>query len=280
MSEPTESNRTIIIEPYSGWKSLNFREVWQARELLGFMAWRDIKVRYKQTILGAVWAILQPALMIFIFTIIFNKLAKVDTGEIPYPLFVCCGLLPWSYFSTAMGNAANSVVGSERLITKIYFPRLVVPYSAVFASTVDFFIALSLMFAVMVWFQFPPGWTILMLPGIILLIALLALGVGTGLSALNVSYRDFRHILPFAIQLAMFATPSIFMSTKIASDSWLQWLILLNPMNTLIASFRAAVLGTPIPWIALGWTSLVVLVVFVFGSVYFRKVEDRFADII
>jgi lipopolysaccharide transport system permease protein len=207
-------------------------------------------------------------------------MAKIETTEIPYPLFVYCGILPWTFFSTAMANAANSVVGSERLITKIYFPRLIIPYSAVAAAVVDFLVALLLLTALMFWYQIAPTWNILLVPVTFLIIAFAALGVGTGLSAMNVAYRDFRYIIPFIVQIGIFVTPSIFMIPSSDPTGWKHLLVTANPLNALIESFRAALLGHPIPWSALGVSVIIVVLVFVFGNLYFRKVEDRFADII
>jgi lipopolysaccharide transport system permease protein len=274
------SSHQIVIEPSRGWQLVNLRELWQYRELLGILAWRDIKVRYKQTILGAAWAILQPAMMMIVFTIFFGKLAKIDTGAVPYPLYVFCGLLPWTFFSTAMTSAANSVVGSERLITKIYFPRLIVPYAAVLAAAVDFCIAFLLLVGLMFYYGVMPGIGLLAVPLIFLCLLFAALGVGTLLSAMNVAYRDIRYVIPFLVQIWFFATPAIYMVVNRTGSGWMQTLITLNPLNALIETFRAAVLGQAIPWEPLGMAVLMISVVFVAGSLYFRKVEDSFADII
>jgi lipopolysaccharide transport system permease protein len=272
-----------IIEPPRGWQLINAQELWNYRELLFFLAWRDIKVRYKQTVLGAAWALLQPAMMMLVFYFIFKKLANVDTGSVPYPLFVLAGLLPWNFFSTAMTNAANSVIGSERLITKIYFPRLLVPFGAVGAACMDFLIACGLLALMMAWYHesVTLSWTICLLPAITFFLVLAALGVGVGLAALNVAYRDFRYVIPFLVQLWMFATPTIYMLTKTdTSESWVQWAMTINPLTGLIGSFRAALFGDPINWLSLGSSVLIVCILFVIGCLYFRKVEDQFADII
>jgi lipopolysaccharide transport system permease protein len=279
-SDSAPSAFQIVIEPSRGWQLVNIRELWQYRELLGILAWRDIKVRYKQTILGAAWAILQPAMMMIVFTIFFGKLAKIPTGDYPYPLFVFCGLLPWTFFATAMTNAANSVVGSERLITKIYFPRLIVPYAAVLAAAVDFLIAFLLLLGLMVFYGVMPGVGILAVPAIFVCLMFAALGIGTLLSAMNVAYRDIRYVIPFMVQIWFFATPAIYMMVDHMGEGWMQALITVNPINALIETFRAAVLGEMIPWGPLGIAVLMIAVVFVAGSFYFRKVEDSFADII
>lgn len=276
---------TTFIRPTSGWQLVNVRELWQYRELLYFLTWRDVKVRYKQTLLGAAWAILQPALMMVVFTIFFGRMAKVPTGNLPYPIFVFAGLLPWAFFATAMANAGNSVVGSERLITKIYFPRLAVPLAAVGAAVVDFAIAFLMLIVLMVFYRMKgapihPGITLLMVPVIFALIMLAATGVGTLLAALNVAYRDFKYVLPFLVQLWLFATPTVYMQPTAESSAKMQLALAINPLAGLIASFRSAVLGSPVPWNHLALSAASVIVLFVIGCLYFRKVEDSFADII
>jgi lipopolysaccharide transport system permease protein len=268
------------IDPPTGWQLVNVRELWQFRELVYFLTWRDVKVRYKQTLLGAAWAILQPLLMMVVFTIFFGRMAGVPSGDLPYPLFAYAGLLPWTFFATAITAAGNSVVGSERLITKIYFPRLAIPFAAVGAAVVDFVIALGLLAALMIYYKIAPGIGMLLAPVIFGMILLAALGVGTLLAALNVAYRDVRYVIPFLVQLGMFATPTVYMQPKATSGGWVQVLLMLNPMTSLIAAFRATTLGGPIPWGELGIATAAVGLVFVGGCLYFRKVEDGFADII
>lgn len=298
-----------VIRPPSGWQFVNVRELWDHRELLFFFTWRDVKVRYKQTVLGAAWAVLQPAMMMVVFSIFFGRMAKVGSGGMPYPLFVFAGLLPWSFFATAIASAGNSVVGSERLITKVYFPRLAIPFASVGAALVDFAVAFSMLIALMFWYRVAPGLSLLLVPVLVVLFTLAALGVGTLLAALNVAYRDFRYVIPFLVQLWMFATPTIYMDpghddrpgrpvaasaapreitgteTGAAADEGavpdsIQHLLNLNPLTGLIAAFRAAVLGGPLPWPALAWSSAGIVVWFVIGCLYFRYVEDSFADII
>lgn len=274
-----------VLRPPRGWQLINFRELWQFRDLLYFLTWRDVKVRYKQTILGALWALLQPALMMVVFTLFFAKLANVATGSIPYPLFVYAGLLPWTFFATAVANGAGSVVGQERLITKIYFPRLAVPFAAAGAAVIDFLVACSLMLILMLAYGVVPGWGLFMLPVLVLLLLLTALGVGTLLAALNVAYRDVRYVIPFLIQLWMFATPSIYLDLfanvdALAQDGLLRTLLALNPLTGLIAAFRAALVDMPIPWHLLGYSAAAAALLFLAGCLYFRKVEDRFADVI
>jgi lipopolysaccharide transport system permease protein len=277
---PAVSPHRTVIEPSSGWQFINFRELWRYRELMFFLCWRDVKVRYKQTSLGAAWAILQPAMMMVVFTIIFSRMGRMSSGEMPYPLFVLAGLLPWFFFSTAVTSASNSVVGSERLITKIYFPRLAVPFASVGAAVVDFLVAISLMFVMMLGYGYAPSWNIFLAPVIFGLVVVTALGLGTLLAALNVTYRDFRYVVPFMIQMGMFATPTIYMEPSGKESETFRWFLLANPMTSLIAGFRACLLGGPLPWFGLGIAVAFAAILFVFGCLYFRKVEDRFADII
>jgi lipopolysaccharide transport system permease protein len=273
------SQPVTVITPPRGWQFLNLRELWQFRELLYFLVWRDVKVRYKQTLLGAAWALLQPAMMMVVFTIFFGRLAGVPSGDVPYPLFVYAGLLPWTFFAAAVGHAGNSVIMSESLITKIYFPRLAVPFAAVGVGVVDSIVACSLLFVLLPIFGVIPGPNLLLLPLVFAVIAILSAGVGTLLAALNVTYRDFRYVVPFSLQLWMFATPTIYMAPSVA-DGPISTLLACNPMTTLVAAYRAAALGGPFPWGPFSLSSAGAGLVLVLGCCYFRKVEDRFADII
>ena len=268
------------IEPINGWRLPNFLELWRFRELIYCLAWRDLKVRYKQTVLGIAWAVLQPLLMMIVFTIIFGRMAKLSSGDLPYPLFALAGLLPWFFFSTAVTNCANSVIASERLVTKIYFPRLAIPLAALGAAAVDSLVALGLLAVLMAYYQVAPGIGLLLLPVVYATVCLAALGVGTGLAALTVTYRDFRYVTPFFMQLWMFATPTVYMATSATTSEGHASLWLLNPMTGLIAAFRAVCLGGEIPWLQFAVAAqFAVLLVFA-GAFYFRRVEDRFADII
>jgi lipopolysaccharide transport system permease protein len=279
---PAEGAETAVtcIRPSSGWQLVNVRELWQFRELLFFLVWRDVKVRYKQTVLGAAWAILQPLMMMVIFTIFFGRLAGLSSGGQAYPLFAFAGLLPWTFFSTAIANGSNSIVGSERLITKIYFPRLAIPFASVGAAVVDFSIAFCMLLILMLWYGVVPGVGMLLAPLIFVVILMGALGVGTLLAALNVAYRDFRYVVPFLVQVWMFATPTVYMELNPDKVGVLHSLLVFNPMTSLIANFRAACLGGSIEWVQLGIASACVLLVFVAGCFYFRRVEDNFSDII
>jgi lipopolysaccharide transport system permease protein len=271
---------TTRIRAARGWQMLNLGELWRYRELLYFLIWRDVKVRYKQTALGAAWAILQPLMMMVVFTIFFGRVAGLPSGDVAYPLFAFAGLLPWTFFSTSIATAGTSVVVSERLITKVYFPRLAIPFAAVGAAVVDFAIAFAMLLALMLWYRVLPGPALLLAPVIFAVIVLAALGVGTLLAALNVAYRDFRYVIPFLVQVWMFATPTVYMQLDPTKTDLLHTLVALNPMTGLIANFRAACLGGPIDWVQLGLTAACVLVVFLAGCFYFRRVEDNFADII
>jgi lipopolysaccharide transport system permease protein len=275
-----------VIRPPRGGQLLNLRELWQFRDLLYFLTWRDVKIRYKQTLLGATWAILQPVMLMVIFLICFNRMAGVSSGDLPYPLFVYAGLLPWTFFATAINNSSNSVVGSERLITKIYFPRLAIPFASVAAAAVDSFMAFSLLLAMVLYYRlqgYPvaPGLGLLLAPVLFGGVVLVAAGVGTGIAALNVKYRDFRYVIPFMVQVWMFATPTIYMQPRDSGDvQGFYFLLELNPLVGLVAGFRASMLGGPLPWVQLAVSGACAIGLFLIGCLYFRKVEDGFADVI
>jgi lipopolysaccharide transport system permease protein len=270
-----------VIRPDEGWQAIGWRELWRYRELLYFLAWRDVKVRYKQTALGAAWAILQPALMMVVFTVFFGHLAHIDSGGLPYPLFAFLGLLPWTFFATAIASAGNSVVGSERLITKVYFPRLLIPFASVGAALVDLAVACCMLAPLLLWYGVAPSWNWLLAPTILTLLMLSALGTGALLAALNVAYRDVRYVIPFLVQLWMFATPTVYMHLGSDQDEAVShWLLYVNPLTGLIAAFRAAVVGSPTPVLALLWSGSAAVLLFIAGCLYFRRVEDSFADII
>jgi lipopolysaccharide transport system permease protein len=358
---PTDVQETVV-EPVSGWRLVDFAELWRCRELLYFFTWRDVLIRYKQTVLGAAWAIIQPVMMMLVFTIFLGRMAKVDSGSFPYPVFVYAGLLPWTFFSTSITRAGNSVVGAINIVTKVYFPRLLVPFASVGAAAVDFVLAFGILLGLMLFYAVPIGWGMLFVPGLMVLAALAALGAGTILAALNVSYRDFKYVIPFLVQIWMFATPTVYMNVETIADAGagqpaeraevasvegageptgesageltgesagertgdrvglaavqpsagmevasveaadgtaeesggkatagesgdslpalVKTLLHLNPMTGLIAFFRAATLGGPLPWGALGFSAVMIVAMFVCGVLYFRRVEYRFADII
>ena len=273
--EPPHSS----IEARSGWVSVNLRDLWQYRELLFFLAWRDIKVRYKQTALGAAWAVIQPVFTMLLFTLFFGRLAKVPSDGIPYPLFSYAALLPWQLFAYALTESSNSVVTNERLITKVYFPRLIVPLASILAGLVDFAIAFVLVVGMMVWYRAVPTWAILTLPLFVLFTIVTALAVGLWLSALNVQYRDVRYTLTFIVQFWLIASPVAYSATLVPAR-WRPFYGL-NPMAGVIEGFRWALLGkTPAPG-AMLWVSVaVVLVVLVGGLYYYRRMEKTFADVV
>lgn len=279
-ADPAASAPVTMIDPPVGWQLINVRELWRYRELLFFLTWRDVKVRYKQTLLGAAWAILQPVMMMMVFIVIFARMAKVPSANTPYPVFVFAGLLPWTFFSTALANGAASVVGSERLITKIYFPRLAIPFAAVGAALVDFALAFGVLLVLMLWYRIMPGVQVLLVPVLVLILAFAALGVGTLLAALTVAYRDFKYVIPFLLQLWLFATPSVYMDVFTSDSSKMQMMLWINPMVSVIASFRAVMLGEAIHWNHLLISAAFSAAALVVGCLYFRKVEDSFADLI
>jgi lipopolysaccharide transport system permease protein len=276
---PAGARPVTVIEPRRAWQTVNLAELWQYRDLFRQLVRRDVAVRYKQTLLGAAWAVLQPAMMMVVFALFFGHTGRVSSGDTPYPLFVYAGLLPWTFFATAVTAAAQSVVGSERLITKIYFPRLAIPLAAVGAAAVDALVASALLAALMAWYHVPLRPTLLLAPPVLFAVALAAAGVGTLFAALNVAYRDVRYVIPFLIQIGMFATPTIYTQTSSLSAGTQPWLSL-NPMVGLVASFRAAALGHPIPWPQFITSSTIVLILLLAGCLYFRRVEDTFADTI
>jgi lipopolysaccharide transport system permease protein len=267
-----------VIEPVKGWRPLDLKELWAYRELLWVLTERDIRVRYKQTILGFIWVILQPVLMMVVFSIFFGRLAGMPSDGVPYPIFVYAGLLPWTFFSNAISNSGNSLVGSSHLVSKVYFPRLVIPLASIGSSIVDFAIAGAILLLLMLYYDL--GWSLnlLMAPVLVAGVILIALGVGTCLSALNVAFRDFRYVIPFMLQIWMFATPVVYPSSLVP-EVW-RWVFYLNPMAGLVDGFRAAFIGKPFEPSVLAISFTVALGVFVIGIAYFKKVERHFADII
>ena len=267
------------IDPPSSWPAIGLRELWEYRELLYFLTWRDIKVRYKQTVLGAAWAVIQPLFMMLVFSLFFGKLAGMPSDGIPYPVFTFCGLLPWQFFAYSLTHAGNSLVGSQNLITKVYFPRLVVPISAVLGGVVDFAVAFVLLLGMLFFYGIVPGWQILALPGLMLLAVLAALAVGLWLAALNVQYRDVRYTINFLVQFWLFATPVAYPSS-IVPEKW-RVVYGLNPMVGVVDGFRWALLGKPeSPVVSLLTSATVVSLLLIGGLYYFRRLEQQFADIV
>jgi lipopolysaccharide transport system permease protein len=275
----------VRIEPTRGWTSLRLRDVWQYRELLFFLVWRDVKVRYKQTALGAAWAILQPLLTMVVFTIFFGRLAKVGSEGVPYPIFSYAGLLPWTFFAQGLGHSAESLVGSSNLIRKVFFPRLVIPLAAVLAAAVDFAVAFLVLVAMMAYYGIWPSAVVLALPLLLALALATALGIGLWLSALNVRFRDVRYVVPFFLQLWLFVTPVIYPTgsvTEMLGRLGLPaWLYGLNPMAGVVAGFRWVLLGTGAqPWGLIAASAVISMLLLVSGAFYFRRVEQTFADVI
>jgi lipopolysaccharide transport system permease protein len=268
----------VVIQPARNWRLVSLKDLWAYRELLFFLTWRDVKVRYKQTALGAAWAILQPLFMMIIFTIFFGRLAGVDSAGIPYPLFALAGLVPWTFFSNAITASGNSLVGSANLITKVYFPRLIVPAAAMLAGLVDFALAFLLFCVMMAYYRVGPSIQVLFLPVLIVMTALFALGVGTWMSALNVKYRDVRFALPFLIQLWLFVSSVILPSSALPQKY--RWLLMLNPMSGIIEGYRSALFGLPFDWPALATAAGITIVVLAYSIYSFARVERSFADII
>lgn len=275
-----------VIKPTKGWAALHLGELWEYRELLYFLTWRDIKVRYKQAVLGIVWAVLQPVLTMVVFTIVFRELMKIpydppviDGREIPYPIFTYAGLLPWSLFAGALGRAGTSLVGNANLLTKVYFPRLVIPISAVVAGLVDFVIAFAVFIVLMLAYQLPFAWTLVWLPLFVLLAMATALACGLWLSALNVLYRDVAYVIPFMVQLWMFLSPVMYQVPTDLSPTW-SLIYGLNPMAGVIAGFRWALIGSEPPSGLIGIAVLMVAFLLVSGLLYFKRMERTFADVV
>jgi lipopolysaccharide transport system permease protein len=270
--------RITIIEPQSGWRLLDWKELWAYRELLYVLTMRDIKVRYKQTVLGFAWALIQPVTMMVVFSIFFGGLAKMPSDGYPYPVFVYAALLPWTFFANSITNSANSLVGSANLVSKVYFPRLIIPLSSIGSGLVDFAIAGAVLLLLMVYYGV--GWTsnLLIVPILVVGTAFTALGVGTLLAALNVAYRDFRYVVSFLVQFWMFATPVVYPASLVPRE-W-QWALYLNPMAGVIEGFRSAFLGSAFDVPGMLVSLAIAAILFAAGIAYFGKVERRFADII
>ncbi len=277
MSNP--ATHELIIEA-GRTESQYWRDLWRYRELFYFLAWRDILVRYKQTAIGVVWALLRPFLTMVVFTVVFGRIAKMPANGIPYPILVFAAMLPWQFFSTSLAEASSSLVGNANLISKVYFPRLIIPAGAVITSMVDFFISFVLLGALMLWYRFMPDWRILTLPGFTILAFLAALGPGLYLTALNVKYRDFRYVIPFIVQFGLFISPVGF-SSDVIPEKW-RLLYSLNPMVGVIDGFRWAICrGSAQLYLPGFLLSLAVTAFFLWlGIWYFRRTEKTFADVI
>ena len=268
-----------IIRPSRGWISLNLRDLWEYRELLYFLTWRDIKVRYKQTVLGAAWAIIQPFFTMVVFSLFFGKLAKVPSDDIPYPIFSYAALVPWTFFANGLSQSSTSLVASANLIQKVYFPRLVVPISAVISGGVDFVLAFVVLVGMMLFYGIVPKAAVVWLPLLLLLALVTSLGVGLWLTAMNVQFRDVRYAVPFLVQAWMFATPIAYPSSLL-DEPW-RTVYGINPMAGVVEGFRWALLGTetaPGPIVLV--SALVAVVILISGAYYFRRMEKTFADVV
>lgn len=269
----------LVIEPSRGWVGLKLRELWEYRELVYFLVWRDVKVRYKQTVLGALWAIIQPLFSMLVFTVVFGRLAKIPSDGIPYPLFSYAALLPWNYFAQGLSSSSDSLVGSANLIKKVYFPRLAIPVAAVCGGVVDFLIAFCVLLLMMGYFGVRPTANVVWLPLFLLLALVTALGVGLWLSALNVQYRDVKYTVPFLVQFWMYATPIVYPSSLLP-EPW-KTLYGLNPMAGVVEGFRWALLGVKTPPGPMLWASVAAAVgLLVSGAFFFRRMEKTFADVV
>jgi len=267
----------VVIKPRKGWFHLDLGVIWSYRELLYFLVWRDLKVRYRQTAIGAGWVLLQPLLTMAILTVVFGNLAKVPSDNIPYPIFCLAALLPWTMFSNSLSRGSDSVVGNANLVTKVYFPRLILPLSGVLSPLVDFAVAFVVLIGMMIWYGVVPHASIVTLPLFVLLAVCTALSVGVWLSALNVRYRDVRHTVPFLVQIWMFASPVAY-PVNLVPEKW-RLLYSLNPMVGVIEGFRWAILGKTSPDFKVVWVSVgVILGLLAGGVIYFKRMESKFAD--
>jgi lipopolysaccharide transport system permease protein len=269
----------LVIKPRKGWQAIDFREVHAFRDLFLFLVWRDLKVRYRQTLLGAVWALVQPLVAMLIFTLIFHRLAGVNSDGTPYPLFAFAGVAPWTFFSTAVSQSSNSLIGNQQLVSKIYFPRFFIPLASVTALLLDLGLSLGLLAVLMVYYHWHVSFlALLWLPVFIVAAFLSAGGLGLILSALNVSFRDVKYAVPFLIQMGIFVTPVIY-PFRYVPHRW-HLLVALNPMAGVVIGFRHALLGSEMPWSIVAWSLAVSVALFVIGLMSFRRMERRFADII
>lgn len=268
----------VVIKPSNSWVAANLRDIWAYRELLYFLAWRDLKVRYKQTVLGLLWVVMQPLLLTLIFTVFLGQLARVPSDGVPYPLFIYVGLLPWTFFSNAVANSGTSLVSNSHLITKVYFPRLIVPAAAILARFVDFLVAFAILVGMLAFYRVAPTPNLLLLPLMAVLTTALALGVGLLIAALNVRYRDVGVVLPVVLQLLMFVSPVLYPVTLVP-ERW-RGLYALNPLVGVVEGFRASIFGLRFNWAALAVTAAATVLLLVYSTYTFRRYEKDFADII
>jgi lipopolysaccharide transport system permease protein len=272
-------SRTLIIQATRGWRSVDLAEIWAYRELLLIFAWRDLKVRYRQTLFGALWVMGQPLVSMLIFTLLFGRVARLSvTTPVPYPVFVLAGLLLWNFVAGAINHVGNSLIGASYLISKAYFPRLVVPLSNIVTDLVDFGVAALLLVPMMLWYRYIPGPEILLAPLLVAVATTFALGVGLWIAALNIEYRDIRIVIPWLLQIAMYVTPVIYPLSALPPRY--RSVAVFNPMSGIVESFRSCLFGTSFPYVPLLWSIVSSLILLVTGAFYFRRVERRFADVL
>jgi len=270
--------KVVTIKPQKGWSSFNLSEIWAYRELVLALTLRDVRVRYKQTVLGVAWAVVQPVMTMVIFSIIFGRLAEIPSDGLPYPIFVFSGLVAWNFFNTAVSSGGVSLLGASSLISKVYFPRFIIPLSSVGVSIIDFLIALIILFFLMLFYSVPLTGQIILLPFLFFGLMCIVVGISAGLSAVTIAYRDFRFVIPFALQIWLYITPVIY-PVSFIPENW-QWLIYLNPIFGWVDGIRSSILGLPINWLAIAISSLLTTAIVFFGAKYFSKAERRFADVI
>jgi len=273
-----ETQETRVIDSEESWWMVDWRELWQYRDLFRFLVWRDIKIRYAQSILGIGWAIIQPLFSMVLFTIIFGRFVKVDSEGVPYAIFSYTALVPWAYFSSALTGASESLVNQVELLTKVYFPRVVIPIAPVLGKLIDFGISFLILFGMMAWFGIPLSWWVLFCPVLVLLMMVSAAGMGLWLTALAIQYRDIKYGLSFFVQLLMYASPVVYPTSTLPEEIHLIYAI--NPVVGVVEGFRSALLGTnPMPWDLLAVGTGTALFIFITGAVYFQKMERTFADV-
>lgn len=269
----------VEIVPSKGWQPVDVGELWRYRELLQIFVWRDLKVRYRQTVLGVIWIVAQPVITMLIFTLLFNRVARIQPdSSVPYSIFVMTALVPWTFFSAAVAASGNSLIGSSHLISKVYFPRMIVPAASIVAAAVDMLVTLGVVLVMMLWDRVAISWTIVALPVSSIICAVLSLGIGFWLSALNVEYRDLRVVIPFLMQFWLYATPVVYPLSALPAKY--QLIARLNPMTAVVEAFRNSLTAQPIPWAALVYSTAVSLVLLVSGAFYFRRMERQFADVL
>jgi lipopolysaccharide transport system permease protein len=278
VTRTSDGRPVYLIAPSRGWAPVRLAELWEFRELFGILVWRQVRVRYKQTALGVAWAVIQPVMTMVVFSVLFGRLARIPTDGVPYPIFVYCALLPWQLFAYSLTEASNSVVASQQLLTKVYFPRLLLPLASVSVSLVDFALSFVVFAVLMIWYGSAPGWAVLSVPLWTLLAVMTAVAVSVWLSALNVRYRDVRYTLPFLTQLWLFSTPVAYPTSSVP-EPWRFWYAL-NPMVGVVDGFRWALVGGPWPGMTVFVSAVAVAVLLVGGAFYFRRTERTFADVV